>query len=54
MLNQIGIGSKASDLTGIGTEYLVVNGEVIAKFYDGNMIVDAPLVDGAEVTAIAA
>ena len=37
--NKIGIGFKPSELKGIGTEYLIVNGIVIAKFYDGQMIV---------------
>ena len=37
--NIVSIGFKPSDLRGIGTEYLVSNGEVIAKFFDGCMIV---------------
>ena len=35
--NKVRISNKRMDLTGVGTEYLVVNGEVIAKFFDGNM-----------------
>ena len=45
--NVIGIGSKPSDLTGRGLEYLAPNGMVIAKFFDGNLITD----QGAKVDA---
>ena len=36
--NVIGIGFMPSQLKGVGTEYLVQNGVVTAKFYDGNLI----------------
>lgn len=52
-LIKIGIGSKASELTGIGTEYLVVNGVCIAKFWNGN-IVTAVALGNNEVTKTAA
>jgi hypothetical protein len=34
------IGSKPSELTGTGLEYLVVQGLIIAKFYDGSFVTD--------------
>lgn len=38
MDNVIRVGFKPSELTGVGLEWLVVNGLVIAKFYDGNFV----------------
>lgn len=44
--NIIRIASRPSDLTGEGTEYLSVDGFIIAKFYNGNMpIVECVNVD---------
>ena len=34
---RIGIGSKYSELEGVGTEYVVVDGQVIAKFLNGEL-----------------
>ena len=42
MLDLIRASSNLSDLTGIGTEYLVVNGTILAKFYNGNFVLDCP------------
>ena len=53
MDNVIRIGSKPSELTGIGLEYLAVNGIVIAKFFDGMLITAMPC-GNSEITAIAA
>lgn len=36
--NTIRIGQLPSELTGQGTEYLVRNGSVIAKFFNGNFV----------------
>lgn len=36
MDNIIRIASKVQDLKGIGTEYLVIDGVIIARFYNGN------------------
>ncbi len=52
--NVIRIGRKASELIGIGTEYLVVNGNVICKFQDGNIVANTlrlPVDDQAETCA---
>lgn len=35
--NSIAIGTMYSELTGIGTEYLVKDGRVIAKFLNGHL-----------------
>lgn len=53
MDNAIRIGSKPSELTGIGLEYLAVNGIIIAKFFDGMLITAMPC-GNSEITAIAA
>lgn len=33
----VGVASTVKELTGVGTEYLMVDGEVIARFIDGCM-----------------
>ncbi len=40
-MNEIRIASNLSELTGIGTEYLILNGEIVAKFWNGNIACDA-------------
>ena len=41
--NVIRIGFELSQLTGVGTEYLVGKGGIIlGKFYDGNLVYKAP------------
>lgn len=53
--NVVRVSSTVNDLIGIGTEYLVVDGTVIAKFYNGNMVSDIVVVSpGGEVTLTAA
>jgi hypothetical protein len=37
MENKIIVGSEYCQLTGIGTEYIVRDGQVIAKFLNGNL-----------------
>jgi hypothetical protein len=37
MKENIAIGTEYNQLTGIGTEYMVKEGQVIAKFLDGNL-----------------
>jgi hypothetical protein len=37
MKEKIAIGSEYNQLTGVGTEYMVIDGQVIAKFLDGNL-----------------
>lgn len=37
----IRVGFKPSQLLGEGTEYLVVEGMIIAKFFNGKLICDA-------------
>lgn len=37
MDNRIAIGNTYGELTGIGTEYVVKNGQVIAKFLNGDL-----------------
>jgi hypothetical protein len=54
MDNVIRVGKKASELKGEGTEYLVIDGQVIAKFYDGNMVTDIKPVGNDEVTIASA
>ena len=41
MENIIRIGYKPSQLTGIGSEYLVVDGFIIAKFWNGNIVTES-------------
>lgn len=53
MDNIIRVAHNISDLTGIGLEYLVVKGEVIAKFFNGNLM-GAVVVNGTEITRKAA
>lgn len=53
MDNLIKIAYNVLDLTGEGLEYLVVNGEVIGKFFNGNLMGVAP-VGNTEVTRKAA
>lgn len=53
MDNVIRIGCKPSELTGIGLEYLAVNGMIIARFFDGNLITAMPC-GNSNKTAIAA
>lgn len=36
--NVVKVGFRPSQLTGVGTEYLVVNGLIVAKFFNGNLI----------------
>ena len=36
--NIIGIAFNYSDLIGKGTEYIVRNGVIVAKFYNGNFV----------------
>lgn len=50
--NVIGIGRSVSDLKGKGTEYLVIEGVIIAKFYNGQMIQTVMAVNGNEKTVI--
>lgn len=52
--NVIGIGRSASELKGIGTEYLVIDGTVIAKFFNGQMIVTRLVVDAKTETVTSA
>ena len=40
--NTIYIGHSINELTGHGTEYLVRNGTVIAKFFNGNFVGTIP------------
>lgn len=47
--DQIKIGNHINQLTGNGTEYLVINDIVVAKFYNGNIIAQT-LVNANEVT----
>ena len=53
MDNLTRIASRVADLTGIGMEYLVVDGIIIAKFFNGFFVGDKPSGNN-EVTAIAA
>ncbi len=53
MDNVIKIGYSVAELTGVGTEYLVANGEPIAKFQDGNLCRTVPPVDGDAETVTA-
>lgn len=48
--NVVRIGFKPSDLKGIGTEYLVKDSQVIAKFYNGSMITSVLVVGNTEKT----
>lgn len=34
----IKISNRYSELTGIGIEYIVIDGQVICEFYDGNIV----------------
>ena len=36
--NIVKVGYSVLQLTGVGTEYLVIDGNVIAKFFNGNLI----------------
>ena len=36
-MDTIKLADRLSDLTGKGTEYLIVDGLIIAKFVDGNL-----------------
>jgi hypothetical protein len=54
MDNVIRVGYKPSELTGIGLEYLVVDGNVVAKFYNGNIMTAAGAVDPNQETVTAA
>lgn len=53
MENVIKVSDKLSDLTGVGTEYLAVDGFVIARFYNGNFMAD-PVIGNEEPTIKAA
>ena len=53
MSNVIRIAQSIMDLTGEGLEYLVVDGEVIGKFFNGNLMA-AVVVDGTDITKKAA
>lgn len=46
----IKVGYTLSELTGQGFEYLVVNGLIIAKFYDGNLLTDSPKGGNSDIT----
>jgi len=37
MNNQVVVAESYADLKGVGTEYVVINGQVIAKFIDGQL-----------------
>jgi hypothetical protein len=51
--NMVKIGFSIMQLTGIGTEYLVIDEEIIAKFYNGNLIY-GPTTGNDEKTVISA
>jgi hypothetical protein len=51
LINVIRIGHHISELTGKGTEYLVINGEIVAKFYNG-MLPSVASCDPNEATLI--
>lgn len=36
--NTVRVSDKLSDLSGIGTEYLIIDGYIVAKFWDGNLV----------------
>lgn len=49
--NVVRVSNTVKDLIGIGTEYLVVDGTVIAKFYNGNLVSEVNVtLSGDEVT----
>lgn len=55
-LTLIIISSNVQELSGVGTEYLTDNnGDILAKFYDGNLVVETvSLVNSDEPTKAAA
>lgn len=50
-MDRIGVGSRYGDLTGVGTEYVVVNGVVVAKFMDGTLVTGMVPPGNSDVTA---
>lgn len=50
--NVVGIGYHINDLRGIGTEYLVINGVITAKFYNGNILRGVAPVSGESQTLV--
>lgn len=34
---KVSVGSSYAQLTGIGTEYVIINDNIVAKFYEGNL-----------------
>jgi hypothetical protein len=48
-MERVAVSSSYADLIGIGTEYVVINGEVVAKFLNGNF--DTPVAGNSEKTA---
>ena len=51
MDNVIFIGGRPSELKGVGTEYLVVDGIIVAKFYNGNFVTALPTGDSEKTKA---
>lgn len=52
--NVIHIGKNLNELTGVGTEYLIQDGEIVAKFQDGDIVRATKPVDLQEDTITSA
>jgi len=51
--NTIRIGRSVSELSGNGTEYLLSNGQVIAKFFNGNFVGSIPKMNSDLTVSVA-
>lgn len=51
-MTKIGIGSCVAKLTGIGYEYLVVNGVILAVFFDGWLVGSASIGNNDETKGV--